>query len=74
MLTSAWTGPAGLSSLKELREVGFNVTVFERRSEVGGIFTFDADPSITSATHWTRSQLSKYIVSIAFNWRLEHPS
>ncbi|CRK39583.1 hypothetical protein BN1708_007998 [Verticillium longisporum] len=54
-------GPAGLASLKELRGVGFDVTVYERRSDVGGIFTFDADTSITSATPWTRSQLSKYV-------------
>ncbi|KAL2760241.1 hypothetical protein ACRALDRAFT_1078963 [Sodiomyces alcalophilus JCM 7366] len=54
-------GPAGLSSLKELREVGFDVTVYERRSEVGGIFTFSDDSTVTSATDWTRSQLSKYI-------------
>ncbi|KAH6685894.1 dimethylaniline monooxygenase [Plectosphaerella plurivora] len=54
-------GPAGLSSLKELRDVGFDVTVFERRADVGGIFTFDPDPNVTSATPWTRSQLSKYI-------------
>ncbi|ROT43043.1 dimethylaniline monooxygenase [Sodiomyces alkalinus F11] len=54
-------GPAGLSSLKELREVGFDVTVYERRSDVGGIFTVSGDPTVTSATDWTRSQLSKYI-------------
>ncbi|KAG7105848.1 Monooxygenase aurF like protein [Verticillium longisporum] len=58
-------GPAGLASLKELRGVGFDVTVYERRSDVGGIFTFDADTSITSATPWTRSQLSKYVACLS---------
>jgi ribulose 1,5-bisphosphate synthetase/thiazole synthase len=29
-------GPSGLSMLKTLREDGFDVTLFERRREVGG--------------------------------------
>ncbi|KAF4809996.1 Monooxygenase aurF [Colletotrichum siamense] len=54
-------GPGGLSALKELREVGFDVTLFEKRSDVGGLWTFSDDPSVTSAMAWTKSQISKFI-------------
>ncbi|KAF6828366.1 dimethylaniline monooxygenase 2 [Colletotrichum plurivorum] len=54
-------GSGGLSALKELREVGFDVTLFERRSDVGGLWTFSDDPSVTSTTAWTKSQISKFI-------------
>ncbi|KAF9874795.1 dimethylaniline monooxygenase 2 [Colletotrichum karsti] len=58
-------GPGGLSALKELREVGFDVTLFERRSDVGGLWTFSDDPSLTSAMPWTKSQISKFISSMS---------
>ncbi|KAJ3945521.1 hypothetical protein N0V92_013463 [Colletotrichum tropicale] len=54
-------GPGGLSALKELREVGFDGTLFEKRSDVGGLWTFSDDPSVTSAMAWTKSQISKFI-------------
>jgi cation diffusion facilitator CzcD-associated flavoprotein CzcO len=39
-----------MAALKSLREEGFEVTGFERRSDVGGLWTFDADPEVTSTT------------------------
>ncbi|KAL0930431.1 dimethylaniline monooxygenase 2 [Colletotrichum truncatum] len=58
-------GPGGLSALKELREVGFDVTLFERRSDVGGLWTYSDDPSVTSTTAWTKSQISNFISSMS---------
>lgn len=34
------TGPTGLTMLKMLREDGFNVTLYERRSRVGGLLAY----------------------------------
>ncbi len=41
-------GPSGLVMLKNLRDEGFNVTVFERRDSVGGVWSFSDDPETTS--------------------------
>lgn len=35
--------------LKTLREDGFKVTAFERRKQVGGLWAYTKDPSMTSA-------------------------
>jgi cation diffusion facilitator CzcD-associated flavoprotein CzcO len=35
--------------LKQLREDGFSVTLFERRSRVGGVWAYSEDKSYTSA-------------------------
>jgi dimethylaniline monooxygenase (N-oxide forming) len=51
-----------MAALKELRGLGFNVTLFERRNEVGGIWTWSEDRSITSALKETRLCNSKYWV------------
>jgi len=42
-------GPTGLSMLKTLRGDGFQVTLFERRKNVGGLWAFSEDPSYTTA-------------------------
>jgi len=42
-------GPSGLSMLKALREDGFSVTVFERRSRVGGLWAYSDDTTYTTA-------------------------
>ncbi len=47
-------------ALKELRELGFNVTLFERRSEVGGIWAWTDDRSMTTALKETFLCNSKY--------------
>lgn len=42
-------GPSGLSMLKTLREDGFTVTLYERRSDVGGLWALTGDTTVTSA-------------------------
>lgn len=64
-MADGWdVGPGGLAALKSLREEGFHVTGFERRSEPGGVWSFTYDPSITSVTKYTSAQLSKFAVSL----------
>ncbi|KAJ0313013.1 hypothetical protein Brms1b_007484 [Colletotrichum noveboracense] len=68
-------GPGGLSALKELREVGFDVTLFEKRSDVGGLWTFSDDPSVTSAmayypAHISAQEWSDYYKMYAKNFEL----
>ncbi len=58
-----FSGPSGLAAIKSLREEGFLVTAFERRSEPGGVWSFTDDANITSVTCYTSTQLSKFIVS-----------
>ncbi len=41
-------GPSGLATLKSLRDEGFDVTVFEKRDSVGGVWSFSDDPETTS--------------------------
>lgn len=43
------TGSSGLSMLKTLREDGFKVTCYERRSRVGGLWAYTDDTSMTTA-------------------------
>jgi dimethylaniline monooxygenase (N-oxide forming) len=49
-----------MAAVKSLREEGFEVTAFERRSDVGGVWTFDESPNITSTTEGMYS----YILSM----------
>jgi len=42
-------GSSGLSMLKTLREDGFKVTCYERRSQVGGLWAYTDDTSMTTA-------------------------
>ncbi|KAF4463612.1 flavin-containing monooxygenase [Fusarium albosuccineum] len=53
-------GPTGISVLKQLLEDGFNATLFERRSTVGGLWAFDADHGWTTAPKDTQANISKY--------------
>lgn len=42
-------GPAGLAVTKNLLEAGdFDITIFERRGEVGGVWSHSKDPKVTS--------------------------
>ncbi|KLU83922.1 flavin containing monooxygenase 9 [Magnaporthiopsis poae ATCC 64411] len=43
------TGPTGLSILKTLREDGFQVTAFERRLRVAGLWSYSENPTYTTA-------------------------
>lgn len=63
-------GPAGLAAIKSLQEEGFQVTGFERRSAVGGLWAFSDDPSCTSATMGTRYQMSKFIVGTSLSSKM----
>lgn len=51
-----------MTALKELRELGFNVTLFERRDDVGGVWTWSEDHSVTTALKETIVCNSKYSV------------
>ncbi|KAF2704062.1 putative dimethylaniline monooxygenase [Pleomassaria siparia CBS 279.74] len=53
-------GTCGLSMLKTLREDGFKVTLFERRKQVGGLWAYTDDTSMTTALLSTRALISKY--------------
>jgi dimethylaniline monooxygenase (N-oxide forming) len=46
--------------LKTLREDGFEVTLYERRTQVGGLWAYTDDTSMTSALRTTRALISKY--------------
>jgi dimethylaniline monooxygenase (N-oxide forming) len=59
-LTEPLSGPAGMAALKELRELGFDATIFERRKDVGGIWTWTDDLAITTALKETHLCNSKY--------------
>jgi hypothetical protein len=41
-------GPSGLAILKNFREEGFTVTVFEKRDRVGGVWSYSDDEKTTS--------------------------
>ncbi|KAH6644981.1 putative dimethylaniline monooxygenase [Truncatella angustata] len=53
-------GSTGLSMLKTLREDGFQVTCFERRTQVGGLWAYTTDKSMTTALRTTVANISKY--------------
>ncbi|KUJ13257.1 putative dimethylaniline monooxygenase [Mollisia scopiformis] len=53
-------GSSGLSMLKNLREDGFKVTCYERRSQVGGLWAYTDDKKMTTALPTTTANISKY--------------
>ncbi|KAK5173823.1 uncharacterized protein LTR77_002504 [Saxophila tyrrhenica] len=57
-------GPNGLMALKNFREDGFDATLFESRSWVGGLWKHSTDESISSAAT-TIFNSSKYRASIS---------
>lgn len=46
--------------LKQLLQDGFNATLFERRSQVGGLWAYDAKHGWTTALATTTANISKY--------------
>jgi monoamine oxidase len=58
------TGCAGMTALKEFRDLGFDVTVFEKRSDVGGVWTWTADADSTTALRETKLCNNKYSVRL----------
>ncbi|CAG9946890.1 unnamed protein product [Clonostachys rosea f. rosea IK726] len=47
-------GPTGLAMLKTLKEDGFSATLYERRSQVGGLWAY------TENTAWTTALKCKF--------------
>jgi dimethylaniline monooxygenase (N-oxide forming) len=43
-----WLGPQGLVALKNLREEGFDATIFEKRPAIGGIWQYTEERDETS--------------------------
>lgn len=56
-------GPAGMVALKESRDLGFDVTVFEKRNDVGGVWAWSKDEGATTALKETKLCNNKYSVS-----------
>ena len=63
VLSNITAGPFGLSAVKNLRDVGFDVTLFEQRDTIGGVWAFSEDPGILTTLPTTVSNVSKYRVS-----------
>ncbi|KAH8667603.1 flavin monooxygenase-like protein [Tricladium varicosporioides] len=68
-------GPGGLTVLKALRDVGFDVTVYEKRDSVGGVWAYSDDPHTTSTlkyapAHPTATQVYEYIAAYAKHFDL----
>jgi dimethylaniline monooxygenase (N-oxide forming) len=58
-------GPAGVSALKSLLDEGFDVTAFERRPNVGGVWTQSEHPDHVSTINCTTYQTSKFSCPIS---------
>ncbi|RYP24942.1 hypothetical protein DL765_000170 [Monosporascus sp. GIB2] len=54
-------GPAGLTAIKALREEGFEVTGFERRDRVGGVWSYSDNLNYTSVVPSTVANVSKFV-------------
>ncbi|KAM7203590.1 dimethylaniline monooxygenase 2 [Naviculisporaceae sp. PSN 640] len=52
--------PQGLMMLKALREDGYNVTAYERRDRVGGLWAYTENTSYTTALQSTRANIRKF--------------
>ncbi|KAI4604045.1 hypothetical protein KJ359_000172 [Pestalotiopsis sp. 9143b] len=59
------TGPAGVAALKNLLDEGFDVTAFERRPAVGGVWTQSEHPNHVSTIQCTTYQTSKFSCAIS---------
>ncbi|KAI2602554.1 FAD/NAD(P)-binding domain-containing protein [Hypoxylon sp. NC1633] len=58
-------GPAGLTALKNLREEGFDAIALERRNQIGGLWSFSSDTTVTSALSGTVCNVSKFVSSFS---------
>ncbi|KAJ4349541.1 uncharacterized protein N0V89_008157 [Didymosphaeria variabile] len=72
--------PAGMVAMKEFRDLGFDVTVFEKRSDVGGVWTWTEDADSTTALKETKLCNNKYSVALpdyplpkGFPWTVAAP-
>lgn len=50
-------------ALKEFRDLGFDVTAFEQKSDVGGVWAWSEDAGSTTALRETKLCNNKYSVS-----------
>ncbi|KAF1931160.1 FAD/NAD(P)-binding domain-containing protein [Didymella exigua CBS 183.55] len=73
-------GPAGMVALKEFRDLGFEVTVFEKKDDVGGVWTWSEDLGSTTALKETRLCNNKYSLTLGdypypedFPWTVSAP-
>ncbi|KAL5377267.1 hypothetical protein DPSP01_009928 [Paraphaeosphaeria sporulosa] len=73
-------GPAGMTALKEFRDLGFDVTVFEKRSDVGGVWAWTEDAESTTALKETKLCNNKYSLALSdyampkdFPWTVSAP-
>ncbi|KAF2438196.1 FAD/NAD(P)-binding domain-containing protein [Karstenula rhodostoma CBS 690.94] len=73
-------GPAGIAALKEFRDLGFDVTVFEKRSNVGGVWAWTEDAGSTTALKETKLCNNKYSLVLSdyslpkdFPWTVSAP-
>lgn len=64
-LTDTEEGPAGMVALKEFRDLGFDVTVFEKKDNVGGAWCWSEDAASTTALRETKLCNNKYSVGAA---------
>ncbi|KAF3035337.1 hypothetical protein E8E12_006453 [Didymella heteroderae] len=73
-------GPAGMVALKEFRDSGFDVTVFEKRGDVGGVWTWSEDAGSTTALKETKLCNNKFSLTLGdflypkdFPWSVSAP-
>lgn len=49
--------------MKNLRDEGFDAVAFERRGEVGGLWSYSSNTAFTTALGDTLCNISKFLVS-----------
>lgn len=54
-----WLGPQGLVALKNLREEGFDATIFEKRPAIGGIWQYTEERDETSVLQSKRIHVAR---------------
>ncbi|KAK7977012.1 hypothetical protein PG988_004502 [Apiospora saccharicola] len=59
------TGPAGMTTLKCLREEGFNAVGLERRDHIGGLWSTSSNKTFTSVLDGTVTNISKFITGFS---------
>ena len=66
------TGPTGLSMIKNLKEDGFDVTLYERRGQVGGLWAYTENEKWTTALKFT--QVISPLVLVVWRRRARSPT
>ena len=64
-------GPAGMVALKEFRDLGFDVTVFEKKDNVGGAWCWSEDAGFTTALRETKLCNNKYSVGANISYKIQ---